>query len=225
VEIQENDSGGQSVVLAAGDDLRTVPKSHRRLITATIRDAFRDPTAYFRNVADRCPFKQMARWLKALLAENQWELELHRGFGKHASAGFAWDSEMVRGAMIGLPVDQDLSGFPATLQEYYALIDQVAWNGFGCAGGLAGVGEHPPLCVLRCDFHGAKVNLEETFIWGSSPCGDMLIYTADDRGGWLNHGSHQIHLLGTIAGTINWVYSELLARRCPEWDHHNWDGS
>lgn len=223
MEIEDNECGGQSVILVAGDDLREVPKSHRPLLTPRIRKAFIDPTGYFRKVADRCRFKQMARWLKALLAENQWGLQLHRGYGTYASAGFSWRSEKVRGAMIGLPAEQDRSGFPAALQEYYSLVNEVDWCGFGCAGGLAGVGDHPPLRVYRFDYYGAEVDLEESFIWGQSPCGDMLIYTADGRGGRLNHGSHQIHLLGTVADTINWVYSELLAKRCPEWDFESWD--
>jgi hypothetical protein len=223
VEIRGNEAGGQTVTLAGGDDLRKVPKSHRHLITSNIRTAFADPTQYFRDVADQCRFPQMARWLRALLAENQWALQLHRGYGKHASAGFCWRSENVRCAMIGLPSDLDLSGYPASLQEYYSLVDVVDWDGVWVSRSPRRGRGDPPLTVFRFDYYGAEVDLDETFVWGYSPCGDMLIYTADGRGGWLNHESHQIHLLGTIADAINWVYSELLANRCPEWNQRKWN--
>jgi hypothetical protein len=47
----------------------------------------------------------------------------------------------------------------------------------------------------------------------------MLIYTEDGRGGWLCHENGKIHLLGTIEDTILWVYGELLANRCPDFDY------
>ncbi len=60
-----------------------------------------------------------------------------------------------------------------------------------------------------------------TFIFGWSLCGNMLIYTTSGRAGWLCHENGRIHLLGTIKDTIQWVYGELLANRCPEFDS-NW---
>jgi hypothetical protein len=202
VEIVENEAGGRTVTLIAGEDLRQVPKSHRQLITSRIREAFADATAYFRDVADRCCFQDMVKWLQALLEDNVWELQLHLGYGEHVAAGFYWSSDRVRSAMIGVPSDQNLSIYPTTLSEYYSLVDVVDWMGFGRAGGFSGVGEHFPLRAFQFDYHGAAVDLDDTFICGASPCGDMLLYTGDSRGGWLNHGSHQIHLLGTIADMI-----------------------
>src|SRR5688500_14976641 len=99
-----------------------VTASHRQLITPAIRTAFADPISYVRNLADRCRFRQMAAWLRALLVEESWELQMHRGSGSYASAGFRWCSERVRGAMIGLPTDPDLNKYPATLREYYSLV-------------------------------------------------------------------------------------------------------
>ena len=66
---------------------------------------------------------------------------------------------------------------------------------------------------------GADVDPARTFVFGCSDCGDMIIYTAEGRGGWLCHENGKIHLLGTIEDTIEWVYSELLANRFPEFDH------
>ena len=44
----------------------------------------------------------------------------------------------------------------------------------------------------------------------------MIVYTADGRGGWLCHENGEIRLLGSVLDTIDWVYGELLADRCPD---------
>ena len=54
----------------------------------------------------------------------------------------------------------------------------------------------------------ADIDFDETFIWGDSPCGNMLIWTSDGRAGWYNLGSHDIEILGSIGDTINWVFTE-----------------
>jgi hypothetical protein len=218
MDIEENEGGGKTVTIYFSDNLRKVPRSHRHLVTPRILEVFADPPAYFRDVVDRCPFEQMAEWLDQLISDDAWVLELHKGFQDFESAGFFWISEKVRVATISLPVDIDLSSFPASLQSYYSLVDEVRWMPFACAGGLFGAENHIPFNQWAFDYYGAKVDPERSFIWGFSPCGDMLIYTPDDRGGWLNHESHQVHLIGSITETINWVYSELLTNRCPEWD-------
>ena len=65
----------------------------------------------------------------------------------------------------------------------------------------------------------AGVNPSKTFAFGFSFCGDSLIYTEGDKAGWLCHENGRIHLLGTIEDTIKWVYKQLLADRCPEFDY------
>jgi hypothetical protein len=216
----DNEGGGKTVVLVAGDDLKKVPRSHRALITDPIREAFPDPPANFARLAERCPFGKMARWIKALVSQGQWELQLNWGWQKRWSlAGFYWSSEKVRGATIALPKKIDLRQYPKPLQEYYSLVDGVNWNRFGCAGGMEPAGKHTPLTSFNYDYYGDKVIPDKTFVWGTSPCGDLLLFTSDGRGGWLCHENGHIHLLGTIEETINWIYSELLADRCPEYDY------
>lgn len=56
MRIEENEGGGESVILVAGDDLAQVPESHRDLITPRIREVFADPAAHFTRIADECPF-------------------------------------------------------------------------------------------------------------------------------------------------------------------------
>lgn len=220
MNVEENEGGGMTVILCDGDDLRKVPKSHRQLITAAIREAFANPAEYFDHIAKCCPFRKMSRWLKTLVTKGDWELELNRRSPKEWTlAGFNWYSEKVRGATIGLPDNTNLQIAPDALQSYYALVGAVHWNAFGCAGGLYGASEHTPLTAFAYDYCGDEVDPGETLAWGSSECGDMLIYTSDGRGGWLCHENGHIHLLGTIEETINWVYAELMASRTPQYDY------
>ena len=79
-----------------------------------------------------------------------------------------------------------------------------------------------PLSNIPREFYGAEINPDNTFVFGWSPCGDMLIYTSDDRSGWACHENGKIHLLGSTADTLEWTFAELLADKCPEWDGKSW---
>jgi hypothetical protein len=219
MQIEENERGGKTVILTAGDNLDKVPRSHRYLLTPPLRAAFANPPAHFLRIMKRCPFPHMARWLGALLSAGRWELQLNRGPGsdkRFSMAGFDWRSDQVRGATIGLPAVVPPRTFPQQLRQHYSLVEFVSWGGFGYGGSLDGLGDNLLLTAFAFDYHGADVDLEQTFVWGGNACGDMLICTMDGRGGWLGLGSHEIRLLGTIGDTIDWVYSELLAGRTPE---------
>jgi hypothetical protein len=221
MQVEENEGGGKSVILEAGDSLDKVPKSHRDLITPQLRETFSDPPSYFRQIADECSFPAMAAWLRILIEEENWELVLHRGDPEEwTSAGIRWWSEKVRSAEITPACAVVPPGLPPTLGRYYSLVDEVSWMPFGCAGGLDGSSSHTPLTDFCFEYQGAEIDPAKTFVLGWSPCGDMLIYTDDGRGGWLAHETAEIQLLGTIEETIEWVYLELQADRCPDFDYN-----
>src|SRR5262249_39109247 len=137
MEIEDNRGDGQSVLLFDGDDLDEVPDSHRDLITPSIREGFADPPAHFRRVARRCPFPQMAVWLRALLRVKDWELALHRGDPPEwTAAGFTWKSAKVYGAEITPSSGTPPTTLPAVLRDYYSLVDKIRWMPFGLSGGL-----------------------------------------------------------------------------------------
>lgn len=216
MKIEDNEDGGTSVILEEGDDLASVPDSHAYLITPQLREAFSDPVGRFCKIAECCPFPEMARWLRTLLETPRWQLELNQGDPQeYASAGYYWASQYVRSATIDLP-GGTLPKFPKTLVDYYSLVDAVDWMGFGCAGGLAGAGGHAPLRAFPYDWQ--DIDADEVSVWGYSPCGDMIIWTADGRGGWLSHETGRMQLLGTIEELIDWVYAKLSANECPEYD-------
>jgi len=220
--IEENEGRGESVILEEGDALSKIPKTHRHLLTASLRQVFRDPVEHFHSIAKRCPFPKMKRWLEKLLAKPDWELQLHQGDPpEFCDSGYAWRSKSVRGAMIDLPIRPSAlrkHAFPQPLAEYYSLVDSVHWNGFGCAGGLSGANGQAALSEYRLQCHGADLDPSTASIWGWSPCGDMLIWTIEGRGGWVCHEDGHVHLLGTIEKTIDWVYAKLIAKESPEYE-------
>ncbi|MBN2293735.1 MAG: hypothetical protein JXM70_15010 [Pirellulales bacterium] len=219
MEIEENDAGGTTVILQAGDDLASIPDSHSHLLTPQLQAAFPDPVACFQQIAQKCPFPEMTRWLNALVEQSNWELQLHQGDPTEwTAAGYCWYSESVLGAIIDLP-GTGACDYPKVLANYYSLVDSVRWNAFGYAGGLDGAGGHEPIRTFSYDYHGADVNPDDVSVWGWSLCGDMILWTADGRGGWMSHETGHIHLLGTIEETINWIYARLNDNEVPEYDY------
>ena len=215
--------GGTDVLLAPGDTLKDVPKSHQHLLSDEIRAVFADPLLHLADVIARCPFSAMRQWLEALHKAADWELVVHMPSYGDGTAGFDWRSQKVRGAIIQPSCGVLAFGHrPAELNTYYTLVNGVYWNGFGAAGGMSGSSSHLKLSLIYSKPVGDPIDPEQTFLWGSSPCGDCLVWTSDSKAGWYALGSHKVHLLGSVADTINWVFAELLAHRCPEWNYSEW---
>lgn len=219
-DIVDNEGGGTTVRLTKGDSLDDVPGAYQRLITEPIRKAFEDPLGYFSSLAAEAPVPAMKRWLQAVLCGKDWELHLHQGSPEErTSAGYCWWSDSVRSAEVAPPDQVRGKMLLPILDSYFSIVDHVQWLPFGCAGGLSGCGEHTPLTTFPCEYHGAEIDPEKTFVLGWSPGGNMLIYTTDDRGGWVCHENGKVHLLGSVADTLEWVYSQLLADECPDFDY------
>jgi hypothetical protein len=217
MRIEENAGGGDTVFVERGDKLTDVPKSHRHLITPEIAKAFRDPIQYFSTLADRSPFENFSKWLRVMLSTGQWELEINDGYW--SEIGFRWKSPIIAEAMIGLPVEGATIPPLKALQEYYQLVDVVHWTVFGGAGGLEGAADHDTVASRFSHFQNPTVDFNQSHCWGSSGGGDQLIYSNDGRGGWVSHETGDVHWLGSIEDTINWVFGELLAGRSPDFDY------
>jgi hypothetical protein len=219
MRIEENEASGESVLLGPGDALADVPRSHLHLLTTPLVEAFADPATYFADIATRCSFPEMKRWLLALLEKPRWELQLHQGYDEDwTAAGFYWSSKKVRGATISLPVGT-VSGFPDTLQDYYALVDVVDWMGFGTVGQFSGARNHETLAdTYQLDFQPRSIDPSAAHVMGASPCGNLLIWTRDGKGGWIDHETGDIKIIGTIEATIDSVYRALNANQCPDID-------
>jgi hypothetical protein len=220
MEVEEEEFGGTLVVLRAGGRLSAVPRSHRRLVTPAVAAWFADPPGACRAVAAETPAPRMAAWFRAAADAADWRLELHRASHGETRAGYWLAAPGVRGAEVGPPAaGPDLGRLPAALAAFYRLVGFVDWMGFGAAGGIDGPAGHTPLSAFRYEYRGAAIDPAGTFVFGWGPAGDMLVYTADGRGGWVCHENGHVHLLGTVTDTVDWVFGELLADRCPDFDY------
>lgn len=222
MEIDRCEVFGDSVVLAEGDDLNGVPRSHRRLVTTAVREVFADPRDYNRRLAGRCPFGNMAAWLRRVAADGEWVLRLHTGPPEAPSkfVGVEWKASGLRGAGVGLPDPDVPRGLPPEVLDYYGLASQLYWNGFGMGGNLCRPGDVLPITFYSFRYVGDPIDPDHSFIWGGSGCGDFLLFTADGRAGWISHeGDNYVHLLGSVGETVDWVFAELLANRDPNFDH------
>jgi hypothetical protein len=224
MKVEENEMGGQTVSLTLGDDLREVPRSHRKLVTPEIAAVFRDAPNYFSSIAERTPFRSMADWLMALVWENSWRLELERAGDdkKWGRTAFRWTSKTIRGAGIGLPMEVDTNAFPAALATLYRLIGYVDWAGGAAEGQIAPATAAYLISSYDFNYSGDPINPDRTAVWGGQN-GDMLIADLDsDRGGWFDLPENRVHMVGTVADTVNWVFAELLAGRVPDSEnlHH-----
>lgn len=219
MEVYDNDGGGKTFVLDAGDDLRAVPRSHRKLVTDDIRKVLEDPPAYFTRMAKRTPFPKMAAWLHRILETGGWQLKLARGsMADHYQAGFSLKAPEVRGATVGMPDRKPpawVDALPDDLVALYEMVGFVDWMGFGTAGSVFPLTSMTTLTIYEGDFRGDPIDPARTVIWGTDN-GDNLIADVDnDRGGWFGLGWAEIRMMGTVRDTIDWLFGELLAGRGP----------
>ncbi len=120
-DIVNNDGGGTTVRLAEGDSIDDVPKSHQKLISGPIRVAFQDPHTYFSHLVANAPVPAMKRWLRSVLDENDWQLNLHQGDPEEwTSAGFCWWSDTVRSAEVAPPDEVRPKSRLPVLDDYFS---------------------------------------------------------------------------------------------------------
>lgn len=220
MQIDQNIADGETVLLNENESLDVVPVSHLHLLTPALREAFADPRKHFLALAERCPFPNMATWLRLVATEGGWLLHLALGDPEiegWALAGFTWAHAEAMAAIIRIP-DHSPPDLPQDLWRYYSLVDAVQWQDFGYGGGMYGAHSHTPL-TSYAHYAEGKPDADRIRIWGGSLGGDMLIYSLDNRGGWLCHETGEIHWMGTIADTINWVFGEMLEGREPDFNY------
>lgn len=166
-------------------------------------------------------FPSMAKWLQSVIDDGFWDLHLRLSApecGDWSLAGYWWGHERIVCAIVGLP-PRAPSNLPTTLLQYYSLVDGVNWSVFGAAGGFDGASGHSPLAENFPHYAEEKPDADKLRVWGTSCGGDLLIYSLDNQGGWLCHETGEIHWLGTIADTINWVFREMLENRGPDFNY------
>ncbi len=218
MEVHDHGEFGKAVILTAGDRLRVVPRSHWGLITDEVRAVFEDVPGYFAAMADRSPFPAMAGWLRALLREDRWGLVVKVDWLGQGRVWFAWQSETVLGAGVGLPRQADTGHLPGPLAALFSLVDFVDWSGSGDGEGDGRIFWPQPVYLLRANWieSGERIDLTKTLAWGGFN-GHHLLAAPDNRGGWISTSSDVV-LGGTVAETVDWWFAQLLAGRGPTMD-------
>ena len=61
--------------------------------------------------------------------------------------------------------------------------------------------------------------VNQTRIWGNTSGGDMLIFSEAGKTGFLSHENGTAYELGSVERGIEFVFSELLKGRTPEFDY------
>ncbi len=222
MRVFQNQGGGTTIELGAGDDLAEVPESHEDMVTPEIRTVFADPAAHFRKIAKLCEIPSLARWLSKLTETGRWWLVLHEGgfYDRETTAGFYWRSSAVTSAMISLPQPALSPRVPDGFRHYYSLVDIVHWAEFGFSGGILGSQQHIPLAAFQVSRPKKKgFDPKKCVVWGNSPCGDMLIHNDAGKSAFLSHENGKVIELGTVPGALDWVFEQLLTNRAPELDY------
>jgi hypothetical protein len=166
----------------------------------------------------------MRHFLNDLVTGGRWELRLHTNdHGWPGTAAFAFLPKRVHSIEISLAGPLPIApSMPSSIQSFYSLVDWFHWSDYGGAGGLDCLEDHRIVHPFPDGFCGDQIDSRNTHVWGSTGCGDMFIYTSNDTGGMLCHENGFVHLIGTVADTIDWICSELTAGREPEFDYNRW---
>ncbi|WP_442510524.1 hypothetical protein SH528x_002149 [Novipirellula sp. SH528] len=213
-----NDGGGTTLVLADGDDLASVPDSHRDIITDSVRDAFRDPAAYFSEIASRTAIPSLRNYLANFVADGRWTLLLADTYMMERAtiAAFQWFHPAQYACMLIAPTaDCDDDRFTS----FYDCLSMAHWDSIGFAGGIV------PYCnQISVDDYGTPSTnptfpADATRVFGNSSCGDMMICNSSGDAGYLSHESGASHVVGSFSEMLDWIFGELIQNQTPEFDY------
>jgi hypothetical protein len=222
MRVFQNQGGGTTIELSAGDDLAKVPESHKDIVTPEIRTVFADPAAHFRKIATLCEIPSLAGWLSKLTETGRWWLVLHEGgfYDRETTAGFYWRSSAVTSAMISLPQPTLSPRMPDGFRHCYSLVDIVHWAEFGFSGGILGSQQHIPLAAFQVHRPKKKgFDPKKCVVWANSSCWDLLVHNDAGRCAFVSHESGRTHELGKVEQALEWVFAQLLDNRRPEFPY------
>ena len=212
--------GEISVFVEPGDRLDEVPESHRPFITSEIRRVFPDPVGWISEASSKSRLPELKAYLRTLADAGAWELELFQGDPPEwHDAAYCWFADGVRPSLIAPPgeVPDDL---PEVWRHYGSLVGAVHWIGLDAAGALYPGGRETIAEAFGAESDWLPNGFEAgaTYLCGSGPHGDSMIWTEDDCGGWFSHETGRIHPLGSIEDLIEWFYGRLNRQEAPNFD-------
>jgi hypothetical protein len=119
VEVTDEEFGGTLVTLELGDPQKSVPRSHRRLLTPEIESWCADPKRAVRDIADRAVTPKMSQWFRRMADGDGWRLQLHKASHGATRAGYWLSCPGIRGAEVGPPQARPaVKHLPPGLSDY-----------------------------------------------------------------------------------------------------------
>ena len=215
---QPNDGGGTTLVLSGSDDLASVPDSHRDIITDSVRDAFRDPAAYFSEVASRITIPSLSNYLANFVADGRWTLLLAETYmmDRATIAAFQWFHPAQYACMFGTPTaDCDDSRF----SSFYGHLSFAHWDSIGFAGGIIPYRKQKLVADWGTPSANRRFPADATTIFGNSSCGDMMVCNSSGDAGYLSHENGASYVVGSYSEMLDWIFGELIQNRTPEFDY------
>jgi hypothetical protein len=213
-----NFGGGTTLVLAEGDDLRSVPESHRDIISDAVRDAFRDPVAHFSEIATRTMIPNLRSYLSNFVAGGRWTLLLADTYmmDRATIAAFQWLHPGQHACMLGLPTaDCGDDRFA----PFYDCLSMVHWASIGFAGGIVPYRNQIFIANYGTSSTNPTFPADTSKVFGNSSCGDMMVCNSSGDAGYLSHENGASYVIGTLPETLDWIFGELLQDRTPEFDY------
>lgn len=213
-----NAGGGTTLVLADGDDLASVPDSHRDIITDSVRDAFRDPSAYFSEIASQATIPNLRNYLTNFVADGRWTLLLADTYmmDRATIAAFQWVHPAQYACMLGTPSADCGDG---RFASFYELLSMAHWDSIGFAGGIV-----PYRDQMSVDDYGTPSTnpifpADATTVFGNSACGHMMVCNSSGDAGYLSHENGASYVVGSFSEMLDWIFGELIQNRTPEFDY------
>lgn len=225
MEQEPNLAGGDNLWVLPEDELSEVPASHRGLLNSDIRDAFENPQGYLLKLAVNTQLPAFAKFLNLLIKEARCALMLATAdemFGGPQAAFHWWPRgrATIPHRIFIEPGECDPKDFATVgFQQLFSQVRWVHWAEFGFGGGLFRPSDHSTLKHWGATSKSKLFPTAITRIFGSSTCGDMLIYNAKGEAGFLSHENGKAYSLGSVTDALNWIFDELRQGRTPEFDY------
>ncbi|MEO1618431.1 MAG: hypothetical protein AAFV88_21440 [Planctomycetota bacterium] len=213
-----NQGGGETLALSEGDDLADVPESHLDCVTDSVREAFRDPVAYFAAVADQVVIPNLQRYLERFIAEGRWSLLLAETFmmDRATVAAFQWIHPEQYYCMFGV---QDSDCGDQRFATFYSQLAMAHWDSIACAGGIVSYHQQISVAMYGMPSTNPSFPAESTMVFGHSSCGDAMVCNASGKAGFLSHENGASYVIGSFEEMLDWIFGELLHMRTPEFDY------
>ncbi len=200
------------------DSIGDLPHKFRAAVEKHVETAFADPRSYFDRIAEKTPIKNFAKYLRAMIENNDWRLMIEDAYAVNrvTRVGFNWYHPECYSTTISVRPQPDNSLFGSL----FNCADGIYWDAVGSAGGIFPVdGFHPLVdtCLESPDFPKES----EAIVFGDDSGGDVFIYDRGGRAGMICHETGDSMLFPDVHSCCDWIFGQLVEGKPPEFQ---WNG-